>query len=367
MKTKKKVKQLTNTTVTHVSLVQNPANEESFLMLKSKGEHTISLVVKQEDMAFTDLDEKQIVYGIVYSPDKLDADGEFMSAEDIEKAAHEFLSTFRNIDGEHDFVSNLGVPVESYVLQKDTEIAGRMVKQGSWVLAIKATDEAWQKVKSGEFTGFSLAGRTTRREVNVDVDENGNIVKYGALKSVANSILEALGFVQKDFNDEVYNDENNNVGWYLDLLYYALNDALYKNDTPEAKKNEMITSIYQFISKINSMDFIIKHKKKEDEMSKETAKQEEQQDSKQDKLQAAVANLIDKLGELEKRMNVIDETEKRIQDLEKFSVESSKVIKASANRIDELEDVAMKSEQTVEKAAPKKKEFNLLLGGYDNE
>lgn len=363
MKTRKKVKQLTNTTVTHVSLVQNPANEESFLMLKSKGEHTISLVVKQEDMAFTDLDEKQIVYGIVYSPDKLDADGEFMSAADIEKAAHEFLSTFRNIDGEHDFVSNLGVPVESYVVQKDTEIAGRIVKQGSWVLAIKATDEAWQKVKSGEFTGFSLAGKTTRREVNVNVDENGNIVKYGALKSVANSIIEALGFVKKDFNEEVYNSENNDVGYYLDLLYYALNEALYTNETPAAKKSEIMTSIYQFMAKINSMEFIVKQK--EDKMEKETAKQEEQQDSKQDELQAAVENLIDKLGMLEKRMSVFDETEKRIQDLEKFSVESSKVIKASAGRIDELEDVAMKSEQTVEKAAPKKKEFNLLLGGYD--
>ena len=65
MPKKKIVKQLTDTKVTHVSLVENPANEESFLMIKSSGETIRNIVVKGEDIIVKSSGdtEKQIVYG----------------------------------------------------------------------------------------------------------------------------------------------------------------------------------------------------------------------------------------------------------------------------------------------------------------
>ena len=212
--------------------------------MKSSGENVVTIVVKSENLVRkSESDEKQIVYGIVYSPDKIDADNEFMSAEDIEKSAHNFLKDFRNIDGNHDFVTKCGEPVESTILIEDTMYGDRLVKKGSWVLAVECTDEAWEKIKKGEFTGFSLAGKTKKRKIEVEVDEDGNVIKESIVKSTVNSILEKLGFVKKDFAKELENAENNNLTYYMDLLWWALWDILWSPNTPDEKKAEIQDSL----------------------------------------------------------------------------------------------------------------------------
>lgn len=108
-------------------------------------------------IAFKD-EEKRIAYGAVLVPNEPDTDGDIVSPEAIEFAAHEFLKSYGNIDVSHS-LNNVGVPVESYLLPQDMEVEGVALPKGTWVIGVYVEDdETWAKVKSGRLTGFSVMG-----------------------------------------------------------------------------------------------------------------------------------------------------------------------------------------------------------------
>ncbi|KJD52405.1 phage portal protein, partial [Bacillus amyloliquefaciens] len=131
------------------------ANKKKFFMTKSSESPTfekeVKLIAKAED-------EKKLVYGVVYEPDIQDAHGDFMSADEIQKAAHGFLKNARKIDKDHNFQGGVGEVVESYVAPADFEVNGETIVKGSWVLVTKAGDEIWEQIKKGSITGYSMAG-----------------------------------------------------------------------------------------------------------------------------------------------------------------------------------------------------------------
>lgn len=145
---------ITNLIPSHVSIVDKAANKRSFLLMKSDQQPNVEADVKllKRDEA------QQIVYGVVYEPDVVDAHGDFMDAGEIEKAAHVFLKEFRNIDKQHDFTSKVGEVIESYIAPADFELGGQTVTKGTWIMAVKVVDDVWQGIEKGEYTGFSLAG-----------------------------------------------------------------------------------------------------------------------------------------------------------------------------------------------------------------
>ncbi|MGG3801784.1 XkdF-like putative serine protease domain-containing protein [Metabacillus fastidiosus] len=148
-------RELKNATITHVSYVDKAANQKKFFLTKSADKPTFEKEVKIITKAD---DTQQLVYGIVYEPDTIDAHEDFMTAEEIEKAAHQFLKDARNMDTQHDFVAGAGEVVESYVAPADFEIDGETILKGSWVLVTKATEEVWEQIQKGEITGYSMAG-----------------------------------------------------------------------------------------------------------------------------------------------------------------------------------------------------------------
>ncbi|MGK8833738.1 XkdF-like putative serine protease domain-containing protein [Bacillus paranthracis] len=154
-------RKLKNVDVSFVSIVDKAANKKKFFLTKSEQEPTFEKevkIIKGED------EEQKLVYGIVYSPGSADdpethdAHGDFMTAEEIEKSAHNFIAKYRNIDTQHDFNAGAGEVVESYVAPVDMEINGETITKGTWVLVTKATDEIWEDIKDGKMTGYSLAG-----------------------------------------------------------------------------------------------------------------------------------------------------------------------------------------------------------------
>lgn len=105
---------------------------------------------------------RQIVYGVVLSPDEIDTQGDTMSAEEIEKSAHGWMATSRIIGSEHGKPID-AVPVESFIAPveiKGNELKGiEPIKQGAWVMGVKINDpHEWQQVLDGEYTGFSVGG-----------------------------------------------------------------------------------------------------------------------------------------------------------------------------------------------------------------
>ena len=101
--------------------------------------------------------KKQIVFGEVYVPNVRDTDGNFMTAETIEKMAHDFLANKKNsqISKGHDGNTDKGVVVESFIAREgDPDFVA-----GSWVVGVHVPDvEIWKQVENGELTGFSIEG-----------------------------------------------------------------------------------------------------------------------------------------------------------------------------------------------------------------
>jgi len=149
-------RELINANITHVSYVDKGANQKRFFLTKSEKQPTFQKEVKV--FINKDEEEQKLVYGVVYEPDVVDAHGDFMTAAEIEKAAHQFLKDARNIDKQHDFNAGVGEVVESYIAPADFTIGEEEIKKGSWVLVTKASDEIWEEIKKGEITGYSMAG-----------------------------------------------------------------------------------------------------------------------------------------------------------------------------------------------------------------
>lgn len=110
-------------------------------------------------------DAKRVVYGIVLEPETEDTQGDIVSAEEIEKAAHHFLIASRTVGDRHRNPAKAAV-VESYIAPADLEIGDQSVKKGTWVMAVKVPDDRlWQAIQTGDYTGFSIGGFGVRREV----------------------------------------------------------------------------------------------------------------------------------------------------------------------------------------------------------
>ncbi|MDF0480262.1 XkdF-like putative serine protease domain-containing protein [Vagococcus sp. PNs007] len=148
-------RKLSNVTVTHISFVDKAANKRKFFLTKeiedSNFDTEVKTIVKSDD-------PEKLVYGVVYEPNIRDAHDDFMSAVDIEKAAHTFMENYQHIDKQHDFETHAGKVVESYLAPVDMTIEDEVITKGTWILVTKATDDIWAAIQKGEFTGYSLAG-----------------------------------------------------------------------------------------------------------------------------------------------------------------------------------------------------------------
>ena len=128
-----------------------------------------------------DLD-RQIVYGPVLIPDLPDTDGDVVSKDKIEAVAHRFLEEYRLMEHMHTLKS-VARPVESYIAPVDIELGGNRIPQGSWVMGAKVNDpDAWEDVKKGRLTGFSVVavptgamkGQTAEKKLTLaDIERSG--------------------------------------------------------------------------------------------------------------------------------------------------------------------------------------------------
>src|SRR5690606_15432934 len=128
-------RELKNANITHVSYVDKGANKKKFFLTKAEEKPVFE---KQVRILTTADDEQKLVYGVVYEPDVEDSHGDFMTAAEIEKAAHGFMKDARNIDKQHNFEAGFGEVVESYVAPADITVGDETITKGSWVLVTKA-------------------------------------------------------------------------------------------------------------------------------------------------------------------------------------------------------------------------------------
>lgn len=105
---------------------------------------------------------RQIVYGVVLAPYVVDLDGDVMTPDDIETAAHDFMAGGATIGYWHDRPADAHV-LESYIAPVDMELGGQTITKGSWILVTKINDpDIWAQIESGAIRSYSIGGTGKR-------------------------------------------------------------------------------------------------------------------------------------------------------------------------------------------------------------
>ncbi|VVB63286.1 DNA ligase [uncultured archaeon] len=107
--------------------------------------------------------EKRLVFGVVSEPLTVDAQGDVLSEEEIERFAHNFLINSQKFDVRHNWKQVRASIVESWIAKSDFEWMGQVIKKGSWIIGVKVfDDDLWGKIKAGVYRAFSVGGRGVR-------------------------------------------------------------------------------------------------------------------------------------------------------------------------------------------------------------
>lgn len=218
--------------ISFVSLVDKAANKKQFLIAKSTEEGKKNFVTRGRIIkADTD---SHFVTGIVYEPMVEDSQGNYMTEEEITKAAHWFAKNGNAVDIQHCFVKCEDVTVvESYVAKCDMEIEGQTIKKGTWLMTAEITnDELWDAVQKGDITGFSMGGIGVYSEEDVDL---ATVEKADEPKGLLKKLAKALGFevvekgAVKDAFQRRVKEDNFYSAWYS--LRSTLEDYYYNPST----------------------------------------------------------------------------------------------------------------------------------------
>jgi hypothetical protein len=110
-------------------------------------------------------EEQRLVYGVVLVPDVEDLQGDIISKEEIQQAAHEYQVKSRLIKAQHRAPTDAEV-VESYIAPVDIPIGNGIAPAGSWIMVTRVNSTAmWEAIKKGDITGYSIGGVGEREEI----------------------------------------------------------------------------------------------------------------------------------------------------------------------------------------------------------
>lgn len=238
----KKSYEITDAKISFVSLVDKAANKKQFIITKAEdGEASFTSsgkILKVDDV-------HHYVTGIVYEPMIEDAHGNFMTEDEIIKAAYWFAKNGDNVDLQHSFeaLSDATV-VENWVTKSDTRIDNIEITKGTWLMTVEVTDsDVWDKIQKGELTGFSMGGVGKYSEDDVDLNniEKGdnpksmNTENNTEKKGIFKKLAEAFGLevIEKGAMTEEFNKRTrSNQFW---SAFSTLEDLLrswdWRNDT----------------------------------------------------------------------------------------------------------------------------------------
>lgn len=358
-------RELTDVDVQFVSYVDSAANQRKFFLTKSDAQPTWEKQVKLLTKAN---DEQMLVYGVVYEPSTednlvLDSHGDYMIAEQIEKAAHSFMLKAQNIDTQHNFVEGAGNVVESYIAPADFEVDGETITKGSWVLVTKAEPDVWEAIKKGEYTGYSLAGTATV------IEKGGEKVnKQEQPEVLAKSDDEVKGFfnlmkafftgkadVQKGAVMDRFNEESKReslwTAWYAFqsiVMRYNWGTDKYEFEEDATKVQEAITDLVTILQGILASDNIMKSIGQPPEEIAKAGKSISSANLKQ------IQSAYDALGSLiEANTKETEEdtvTKEQAEQLTKSIEALTDMVQKQNERLDSIEKDAGKAEEVEKKA-----------------
>lgn len=332
MRTIEKAYEITDAKISFVSLVDRAANLRPFLITKAE-DGTASFtsggrIIRKDS-------ENHYITGIVYEPMTEDSQGNYMTEEEIVKAAIWYAKNGDQVDLQHSFEPLSGAAVvESWVAKADFTLGGETIRKGTWLMTVEVTDaDIWNRIEKGEITGFSMGGVGKYSEEDVELDsvkKQESNEKKGLLKQLASAL--GIRVVEKGTMAELY--EGKSRGTLFWNAFSTLEECLYHYDrlldkwvfeTDEMKVRECLTEFSDILTDLLTNEKSIAK-------SLENGRKEIQKSGKKmsGKNKDTLFGIYESLGTFLKEFD--DESEKEEQELTKQQV-SQIVEKAIAKAI----------------------------------
>ncbi|MFV0481856.1 MAG: XkdF-like putative serine protease domain-containing protein [Campylobacteraceae bacterium] len=280
-----KKRRLSDIDVSHISLVKAGANGKTIIYKSNDATPTYKKVV---DIKKFD-EEKGIVYGIVYEPEKLDSQGDMASADEIQKAAYRFMKQRNtpNVDKNHSFINEDAYVAESYIVKKGDPLFPECV--GAWAVAIQLENEELRTaVKKGDINGLSMAGVAVAK----DIEENDN-------KNILDTVKDLFVSISASFSKSNFSKSD-----LEKVIKSELEPILKERDE---LKNELLVAKESLKKTTDDLAAITKEK---DELvtvitkSKQNTDPEKIDTSKVDNILSAAKELIAKEAELGNKLSI---------------------------------------------------------------
>lgn len=195
-----------------ISLVSEPAIEETLVALEKQKEIQVQLANE----------EKHMVYSAVLIPDKpiyrRSEDGdEFyveFTKESIEKMSQQFFKDYRQdaITLDHETNASDITVVESWIksdLYKDKSVAlglNENLPIGTWFCGMKVNQiDAWERIKSHELNGFSVESlirleefsKVDKNDNNMSIEETNDMGFWSKMKEVLSEVFTSAQMAEE--------------------------------------------------------------------------------------------------------------------------------------------------------------------------
>ena len=125
-------------------------------------------------------DEKRLVFGWANVAVRVDGEQiidwqeDAIDTDELERAAYEYVAHFGTA-GERHQRGGIGRVIESIVLTKEKAAAlgipQDILPEGWWIGFHITDDEVWEKIKSGEYSMFSIEGKAIRKPMEKGGEE----------------------------------------------------------------------------------------------------------------------------------------------------------------------------------------------------
>jgi hypothetical protein len=167
---------------------------------------------------------RHLVYGVVYAPfngKNIDAHGDYMTAEEIEKACHQYLEDFNHISLMHELrIDQEARCVESFIAPCDYETDEEKVSKGSWVMVTHIRkQELWDAIESGEINAYSIEGTGSPGPDLVEADlkkSEGGQMEF-TKRNLINCVINAVALVDKGANKRKFYLKKRNKPMTLEM------------------------------------------------------------------------------------------------------------------------------------------------------
>lgn len=341
-----KTRSISDAQIQFVSLVDKAANKKSFLITKSEdGKASFSAYGK---IVKTDTDSHYVT-GIVYEPMTEDSQGDYMTEEEIRKAAHWFAKNGDGIDIQHNFEKfEKAEVVENWIAKADFEIGKEKVKKGTWLMTVEITDpDVWAAVEKGEITGFSMGGTGIYSEDDVDPDS----LSKSEGKSFFKKLAKMFGFevVEKGAFADKYAESKKQSDFYnafydLQNILYSYDPTLgkYKYETEPETIKECLKEFSETIEQVLASDTIPVMKAGKTLSAKNIASLKS--------IYESIGKLLEEAGETEEKMTkaeVMDFIKNEIQKAESGSSKNSDKLDEKTKKfiVDTIKEVLAESQK----------------------